>query len=266
MTRFKIARGAVNRIGPILAVFLVVVGIWVGGLFALLAAGANARSALTIWPAGLIVIVAALLVYMNLPGWLDLGDDGVLVDFRGSKRFVAFNDLEDAPVYRESSMGKRFVGVALDLLSGERVKVPIGEDQFGAGERASLLSESICAALEKHRRGMIADDASALARGERSAGVWAARLRGLGEGANAGPREAPIDQERLFRIAENPGAEPELRAGAAAALSTRLDDEGRKRLRIAAEGTASPEVKGALAAAADGDEEAVVAALERVKG
>jgi hypothetical protein len=188
----------------------------------------------------------------------------VLVDFRGNKRFVAFGDLRDAPVYRESAMGKRFVGVALDLDSGERVKVPIGEERF-AGERAEELSGSIRAALEKHRQRAGDEDASVLARGDRSAAAWAARLRGIGEGANAGPREAPIDEERLFRIAESPDAAPELRAGAAAALSARLDDEGRTRLRIAADATAEPDVRSALTAAVDGDEEAVITALDQVK-
>jgi hypothetical protein len=51
-------------------------------------------------------------------------------------------------------MGKRFVGVALDLDSGERVKVPIGEDRF-AGERAEELSGSIRTSWSSSRVGLV---------------------------------------------------------------------------------------------------------------
>lgn len=97
----------------------------------------------------------------------------------------------DAPPYAEDVMGKRINGVELALRSGESVKVPIGEDQFGADKRVAELSAALRAALEAYRRIEAVDDAAFLARGDRSKEASIARLRGLGEGANAGPREAP---------------------------------------------------------------------------
>jgi hypothetical protein len=265
--RFKVARGAVQRIGTVIPWFLAAVFGWLGVFIAtavILASKPMGASALVL-PAGIVTIVATLLVYMNMPGWLYIGSDGVRVDLRDHQRFVRFEDLEEAPVYRRKSWGKTFVGVALHLQGGERVEVPIGEDQFGASDRAHTLSKAIAIALERYRRAGPPDDASALARGSRSPAEWATALRGLGAGANAGPREAPIDPDRLLRIAEDPGAAADARAGAAFALVASLDDDKRERLRIAAAGTASTELKGVLLSAADGDEEGAVAALDRVR-
>jgi hypothetical protein len=239
---------------------------WIGTMTALIASHAAPAATLArVTAVGLVGLVATLLVYLNMPGWVDVGSDGLLVDLRDGKRFVPFLELLAAAVYRETTMGKHFVGVELALRSSERVKIPLGEDQFGASDRAEALCASIRSALEAHERRRTDEDASGLARGGRTASEWATRLRSLGAGANAGPREAPIDGEKLFRITESPDAPAEIRAGAAVALSSSLDAEGRTRLRIAADATASPELTEVLNSAAEGDEEAVVAALDRMK-
>lgn len=271
--RFKVARGAINRMGPILAVFIGAVVVWMISFLVLFPAvifpalGLDQKIAVIMAPGGLITMVAALIVYLNLPGRLDLGADGVLIDLRDSeKQYVSFADIIDAPRYDEHVMGKHFIGVSLELRSGGAVKVPMGEDQFGADKRVAALSDRIRAALDAYRRREQGDDASALARGARSPEEWHRRLRGLGEGANAGPREAPVPIDRLWRIVEDPSAEPPIRAGAAAALSAGLDDAGKQRLRIAAESTAAPKLRIALESAAAGDDDAVVAALAEVEG
>lgn len=84
-----------------------------------------------------------------------------------------------------------------------------------------------------------------------------------GAGATAGPRDAPVDAERLWRVVEDPAAPEEARVGAAVALGDGLDAEGRARLRVVAGGTAGPRVRVALEAVAEGEETAVRAALEQ---
>jgi hypothetical protein len=266
VTRFKVARGSVNKVRPVLTAFLGIVGLWIGVFVALIAF--HATSAIAAWPVVMGVLVVALLVYMNLPGHVDIGADGLLVDLRDERRFLAFGDLEGAEVYREHSMGKRFVGVKLVLADEERddVRVPLGEDQFGAGDRAAQLAAMVVAALAAYRDRDFAEEASLLSRAGRSAEAWAAHLGAIGEGANAGPREAPVEPDRLLRIAENPGAPPAVRAGAAVAARARLDADGRARLRVAAQGTVSPELQAALESAAGEDEGAVLTALDRFEG
>jgi hypothetical protein len=266
ITRFKVARGSVTRMRPVLGAFLGLVGLWMGVFLALIAF--HAASAIAAWPAVMFALVVGLLVYMNLPGHVDVGADGLLVDLRDGQRFLGFGDLDGAGVYRESAMGKRFVGVRVVLADEDRedLKIPLGEDQFGAGDRAEQLAAMITAALCAFRERDFAEEASLLSRGGRSAEAWAAHLGAVGEGANAGPREAPVPPERLLRIAENPGAPASLRAGAAVAVRARIDAEGRARLRLAAQGTASPELQAALESAAGEDEEAVLTALDRFAG
>lgn len=265
VVRFKVARGAVARPMPVLVSVVGFTVLWLGGVVMLVASHVLSKGMVLVGPVGLVAMVLSLIVFMNLPGKVDIGSDGIFVDLRDKKRFVPFSDIVEASVYRENAMGKRFVGVALAMRSGEPMKLPIGEDQFGAGDRAAALSAALTEAIKAFQRNAAPDDAALLLRGDRSVAAWANDLRRIGEGANAGPRDAPIDPDRLLRIAESPAATAEARAGAAIALRAKLDAEGKKRLRIAAESTVSPDLADALSAAAEGDDEAVETALDRVR-
>jgi hypothetical protein len=209
-------------------------------------------------------LVLSLLVWVNLPGRLEIGADGLLVDWRGKKRYVSFADLVDSPPYAESMMGKRMIGVSLVLRSGERVKVPIGEDQFGADKKVAELSRRVRAALERYAHHEHGADAVALARGDRTAEAWLARLRAMSDEANAAPREAPVPADRLWGIVEDPAAPASARAGAAFALAPKLDDDGKSRLRVAADATVLPKLRVALESAISGSDEEAVAALEAI--
>jgi hypothetical protein len=205
--RFKIGRGTLVDFRSLIWKLLAGIAIWIAAFVALVTTvGPAMKGFVLLGPAGLVAMVLSLIVYLNLPGRLHVGTDGVLVDWRGDKRYVPFSEIEDAPPYAEDILGKRMIGVELRLRGAPPVKVPIGEDQFGADKRVAELSGAIRAALEGYRRLAAADDAAFLARGERTKEAWLAHLRGLGEGANAGPREAPIPVERLWRIALDPSA------------------------------------------------------------
>jgi hypothetical protein len=88
----------------------------------------------------------------------------------------------------------------------------------------------------------------------------------VGAGAAADHRNAPVPPDKLLSIAEDPRAEPLARAGAAVALSGALDDDGRARLRAAAEATVMPRVRVALEAAArEAREEELIEALSALE-
>lgn len=266
--RFKIGRGTLADFRSLIVKLLAGVTLWLAAFFVLIPTLLPVMKGwfLVLGPGGLLAMVLALIVYLNLPGWLHVGTDGVWIDSRGSRQYVPFADIDDAPPYAEDVMGKRMIGVALALRSGVSIKVPIGEDQFGADKRVAELSAGIRAALETFRRSSTEDDAASLEPRDRSAEAWLARLRSFGEGANAGPREAPIPVDRLWRIVEDPHAIPAVRAGAAVALARGLDAEGKQRLRVVAGSTAAPHLRIALEAAAEDDEDAVSAALNEVHG
>ncbi len=72
-----------------------------------------------------------------------------------------------------------------------------------------------------------------------------AELRRLGAG-DANYRVAGLERDQLWEVIEDPANGAAVRANAAAALSGRLDEADRRRLRFAASVTASPKVRVAL--------------------
>ena len=84
------------------------------------------------------------------------------------------------------------------------------------------------------------------------------------EDAGGGYRSASVPEDTLWRVALDPSEPAEDRIGAGLALRSKLDDEGRARLRVAAEAAASPEVRIALeGAASEVDDDALAEVLER---
>jgi hypothetical protein len=262
--RHRIARGVARNVPRLLGTFLGAMAGWL--LLALFVLphffGA---SALVVLPVGAVALATTLLVFVNLPGWIDVGSDGLNIDWRSEKRFVSFVDLEDAKTYAENSSGKQFVGAELILQSGEVIRVPIGENHFGAAGKARELVRHIVEELSAFRVRDEGADTTALERRGRTTSEWIERLKGIAAGANAGHREAEIPEERLWRIVEDPGAKPGARAGAATALRSRIDERGRKRLRIAASEIASPKLRVAVQSAATGDDAELAAALDEVE-
>lgn len=103
-------------------------------------------------------------------------------------------------------------------------------------------------------------------KGPHDARAWLRLLRGLGARATVGYRDATIADE-LWRTVEDAAASPDARAGAAAALTRSLGDEGRARLRDAARKTAQPKLRIAIEAAAcdRDDDRALLEALAEIE-
>jgi hypothetical protein len=215
---------------------------------------------------GVFFVIAIATVLLQVPSVLRVGADGLVVSWLGRKRFVSYADVERVTDYEDGFARSRFRGLSFSLRGGAVLRIPIARPRWSVGDKMDLIRERVREAMESHARGDAAVDATLLARDGRSLGDWLAALRGIGTGANATHRVAPVPPERLWRIVEDPGAKPVARATAAVALGAALDDEGRVRLRVAAEAVAAPKLRVALEeVAGEARDEALTKALEELE-
>ena len=106
---------------------------------------------------------------------------------------------------------------------------------------------------------------TALGRGARSADEWLSSLRGLGKGATD-YRTGVLPVEELRRVVGDPAAASDVRVGAAVALRVAEGASGVERIRVAADATAAPELRGVLEdIAAETDEDNLRRHLARVR-
>jgi hypothetical protein len=242
------------------AAFGVVIG---GGRAQLLAAiyamlGCAAVGALLVATAGtltpafpLLAITLVIVANRLSVGQVLVGTDGLLVTRLGSKTFLRFDDIE-----RIITEGPT---VVVERRGGAPIRLGLGGDNAASREAGAALERRIAEARGAFERGEEGASAEAqLARGRRSTSEWVAALRRLVEAR--GYRDAATLPERLQRIVEDPREREATRASAAIALGPVLDADGRARLRIAAETSASPKLRAALERASD--EDAELAALE----
>lgn len=198
---------------------------------------------------------------------ITVGTDGVLRSWMGKKEFWSYGEIARVGRYLDQSMTRKhkWEGVELDLRSGKRVRLPVtSKNSIQTGD-LNLIIERIREAMESHRQGDPAADTALLARQARPVADWIQSLRAIGSGAHVDHRTAPVVPERLFRIVEDPSLTPGARAGAAVALGLSLDVEGKERLKGAASAIASPKLRIAIEAAADGDEAALTEALAAIE-
>jgi hypothetical protein len=259
--RFRVSRGSIRDLRRVIAYFFGALVVTAFTATALLAAGAPP----VVGAGSFLAVMLALFVYLNLPGYVLIGADGVHVDVREGPRFVPFAEIRRIEPYAESVMGKRMIGVVLDLIGEGDVKIPLGEDQFGAADRVEKLTARLRAAHDRFASTVQSALEPQLASEGRTAAEWADALRRIGEGAAAGPRVAAVPAEKLWRIVEDPRASALDRAGAATALRSSLDAPGRSRIRIAAKASVNTKLRVSLEAAAAEDEAGLVDALGALK-
>ncbi len=197
----------------------------------------------------LLPLFAVVLVNLLWPTTITVGADGILVASLVRRRFHSFAGVTGV---RTSPWG-----IVLERKEGKEIEVRTEgrENTKGSKNRDRLLA-SVRRALDELTGREGAAATTLLARGGRSVDEWLRALRSLGGGEAQGYRAASIPTEELWRIALDPTAEVSARAGAAVALRGSLDDEGRERLRVAAEESASPKVRVALEAAGASKSEA----------
>jgi hypothetical protein len=205
------------------------------------------------------------LVVMALPTRLVVGSDGVLVSWFWRKRFLPYSLVRAVRPYGSGSEQ----GVGVWSADGRVIKLPIKPQltQELNEQQTELVTQRIQQAIAGHASRRHEGPIRLPERGNRSALEWIRVLRASGSGAAADHRTAPVAADELWRVIEDPGAEPIARASAAVAVGGGLDRDGRTRLRVAAQATAAPEVRRLLALAAeeDAEEEQLARALLRLR-
>ncbi len=212
------------------------------------------------------VFTVAAFVALFIPTRIRIGSDGVALRWLFWKRFIGIADIRGASRIVAIVNKSLVVSVRLALVSGEEVQLPIGgrDDESEALFLARRIEEAR-ALHESRPRG--ARTSSVLRQGRSPLG-WIGHLRTLGTGANADMRNAPVTKDELFALVEDPSGAPAARMGAAIALSRVISPFERKRIRIAARSSASPEARSALLMASNVDSTDVDLAreLRRVEG
>lgn len=184
---------------------------------------------------------------------LVVGRDGIRVEQGPRRRILPFSAIRSAEV--DTSQGA--VGLALTLTDGTSLSLPF----FDASEEALRgIAARIRAGMAEPPPEARAAALASLTRGERTVATWRRDLAAtFGE---ASYRSAPLRQEDLEDLVDDPAAPAEQRLGAAFALLPSAPEATKARLRIAADTTVDPRVRVALLAASEDDDAAQAAAVD----
>ena len=221
------------------------------GLAAATMVAAQTFSALL--PLGLLLLAAAFIGLFAMllgPTRVDVGADGIALRWLGTRRFIPYASLNRVVPIEPTRMRPNPAGIELELATGESVPISFGKRGFRDDELA-ILEERIREARSAYRADEPAHAEAMLERGGRPMRAWLRSLKGMGTGAQANVRIAPVPRDELFRVLENPAIAAAKRASAAIALSAGASAEDSSRLRAAAQAIAAPKLRIAVQKAAD---------------
>lgn len=189
---------------------------------------------------------------------ITVGLDGIVVAWPLLRRrkFVPYARIRDVRSTNET--------VVFDLGHGKKYEVATSTARDGvASEMHRALLERIADAREAYAKADRAESLALLARAGRPTSAWVRELKALSETSGAEYRSASLPTEALVRIALDPKESEEMRMGAALALRGSQDPAAHAQLREAAEASASPRVRVALAMASDDlDDDAVAKEMD----
>lgn len=212
-------------------------------------------------------ILAALVAGLSflLPTYVTVGADGILIERRGRRRFVAFSQLEAIKEHAEYKDA-----VVLVLSDGETITLRTStQDRKDNKAMASDETRALFTRLDgafaafKSRDAGETDVLAALGRTGKTASDWIASLAKAS--AASGYRMAPITNEQLWAVLEDPAARSDDRAAALIALRAALDEKGKVRVRKTIDACAEPHLRVALDAAIGEDESDLEAALDALE-
>jgi hypothetical protein len=207
-------------------------------------------------------LVATIVVWARLRRVkMSIGADGIRVK-EGLRKPVFYK--------HEDIQGVASDGVRVDVaLKNGKVKMwnasPAKQPKQDQIELARSIVRRILDARRAHDAlDVVPADARALARAGRESREWIDALKRLGDGAQAGFREAAVSRDALLRVVESTRASAVERLAAALALKPSLTQEEAPRIRIAAERCALPELSQRLRVVVDSEspEEAEAALIE----
>jgi hypothetical protein len=238
----------------------------VGGIALALAfvlGSAFAHAAPAFEPAFFLMLLPLMLAGM-VPSKITVGVDGIHTRWLWMKKFIPMSDVRDVVASGDARIVIRFAGGREEVLYTS----PVSKNDvrtYKVQHRDAVLARIREALATFRSQGPIADVTGLVGRGTRTRDEWLDALRKLRGGKMDGSyREAAVRSEDLFRVIEDPSAPEDARAGAALVLRDTLDDDGRARIRVAADATASPKLRVALDAAVtttEGDAEQAVSAV-----
>ncbi len=191
----------------------------------------------------LLALIPVTRLTTQRPSTIRIGVDGVLFRWLWLSDFTPFATVRSITLRNE----EKHAFADLQLVDGRKVALPLGTP----GGSEQLAYRRLLQAFDAYQARQGSAGTEALARGNRTPMEWLTALRGLAAGANANMRTAPIENERLWTIVEDPSAAPTARASAAAALGSAANDAERDRIRIAAGSIAEPRLRIAVEKAAD---------------
>ena len=212
-------------------------------------------------------ILFPLVMVALWPSRVDVGTDGVLLRWLGTRKFVPYAEVDRV---EPTDTGVRLI------LEDRFVDLPVGPmDPRAARPMDVQLRNERDALVERIRTAMIAPaldapparlEPSMLARGGRTPSDWLASLRSMVAKREGRMRAAPVLDDQLWALLSDPNTSPSARAGAAVVLASHADEGTRDKLRIAAQSIASPKLRIVLEAAAEGEDRELelVRALDEV--
>jgi hypothetical protein len=228
-----------------------------GGSFVFQALGLHSVS--PIFP---MLTVPWFLVSM-LPSKISVGIDGVHERWLWRKKLVPMSAIAGIERIEDRRIKLRLVDGSEHVLFTSMRR----NNSLGSGS-ATLHGDAVEARIAEAHAAFLAHrpaaDVSALVgKGTRTREQWLSALAKLRD-AQGGYRDAVVRDDDLWRLVEDPSAPADARAGAAMLLRRSLDDDGKARVRVAAEATASPKLRIALDAAAGDADETLESALHEL--
>lgn len=181
----------------------------------------------------------------------EVGSEAIRIRWPFYQRMLRYAD-----VRRATPEGRK--RVVLTTMDGETLELTVG--YFDAAVPRDVIERlwtAIAAGAEEGSRGT---EREMLARSGRTTETWRAALRELGSPGSY--RRSTIAPDRLWAIAENPGIESEVRAGALVALSASKPDEAmRDRFQRIGATTVDPSLQALLNDLANGQDDRALDAV-----
>ncbi|WP_394845627.1 hypothetical protein LZC95_52430 [Pendulispora brunnea] len=203
---------------------------------------------------GIVFGIALGLILAYVPLSVTVGIDGVDLRWFLWRRFI--------PMSRIVRAEPDAFDVRLWLEGGESelIHVGISENEASPERRDAIVARIL--EVFAARRGASAqhDIAGMLAKRARSHAAWFEALAAL-RASKGGYRDTVVCAEDLWATLEDPSAAEDVRGAAGFLLRPSLDTEGKARVRIAAEATASPALRTALEAVAGEEEDQAVTSM-----
>jgi len=168
---------------------------------------------------------------------LRIGADGIVVKrLWGTSRFVSHDAI--------ASVDMQGHAIVVRDTRDRELHITLREQRAGSGDEAQAIGRRILQARQTHRASGGAPELSvALDRGSRTTREWIAELRKVGAGASSTFRTIGIAREQLVAIVESTSASAKDRIAAIAALHGTFQDDEERRVRVAVDRIAAPDVR-----------------------